>query len=344
MRLVSVAVGIALGSACVVDILPAPDASSAQSVGSGPIVPVDPDPVDPIDPIDAGPACTVAADPALALCAVDVAAVAGGLGFPDLQAAIDQGSPVVHVCPGTHLGGFHAPGYLSLRSASGDPADTVLSGGGFNRILSASSALEVVGLSFANGSTPDNGGAIEAGDALTVQCSVFVDNHAGYAGGAISSNASAAVSGSTFDGNTSGYEGGAIQARGDLGVTSSHFAGNHADYEGGAISWGDWTSKSLRVEDSTFEDNHADYEGGAVEIGTWAESDLVELRGSRFAGNSSGYGEGVVNFGSWGGFDGTIDACQFDGNDVAIGLGGWLEDGYDLDVTNTTFVGSPGSW
>ena len=41
---------------------------------------------------------------------------------------------------------------------------------------------------------------------------------------------------------------------------------------------------------------------------------------------------------------GVIDDFAFDGNDTAIGTNGHLDDGYTLDVTNTTFVGPQGSW
>lgn len=325
MRLFASTLSLVVLCACSTNLTVKPDDGAPTAAGPAtPALPPTPGAttsggsITPIEPIDPAPVCVADAGPELALCLPGVAAVAGFSPFPSIQAAI-AASPTVAVCPGTHHESLVASGPLTLRSASGDPADTVLSGDGVRRILTASGGLTVSGLGFVDGFDGYSGGAVEAAGDVTVACSVFRDSYADYGGGA-------------------------IQARGDLHITGSSFEGNSAGYEGGAVSWGDWTDGELTVEDSTFVGNHADYSGGAIQIGTWANADVIAITGSRFEGNTDGYDDGVVSFGSWGGFTGTIDGCHFEGNDVAIGTNGWLLDGYTLDVTGTTFVGAPGAW
>lgn len=267
---------------------------------------------------DVAALCVAEPTAALAQCAPGVAAVASGAAFPTISSALGTSAAVVYVCPGTWDEHLAPEDEVTLASASGDPADTVLTGGGQHRIITSAEPLTVVGLTFVDGHDGYDGGAISSGP-ITVSCSVFQDNVAD-------------------------YEGGALQIRGDATIQRTVFFGNYADYEGGAISWGDWDPFSLQIEDSLFEQNEADYEGGAIEIGTWADTDQIEILGTTFRENASAYGQGVVNFGSWGGFTGVIDACAFEDNDYAIATDGWLKQGYSLTVTNTSIVGAPGDW
>ena len=250
----------------------------------------------------------------LALCGAGSAAVAGGLTFGTIAAAVSSGASVVSVCPGTYEVALSIDG-IALQSASGDPSDTVLSGGGTHPIVYATNA-QVYGLSFVDGYSTYAGGALE-GRHTDVHCSVFEDNVAD-------------------------YQGGALQLRGDSTIVGTVFRGNHAGYEGGAISWGDWEDYTLVIEGSTFEQNTADYSGGAIEIGTWSY-DTVSITNSTYLDNNDTSSTGVVAFGSWGGFDAVIDGCAFAGNDQAIGLNGWLQEGYTIAVTDTSITGDPGN-
>lgn len=262
---------------------------------------------------------TCTPSPALALCEPGVAAIVDGAPYSSLEEAIGQAADVVDICPGLYDVNLRVDQPLLLRSASGSPADTILSGGGTHPILLAWADVHVMGLTFRDGWSDYAGGAVTAGTGFIAECSAF-------------------------EGNYAGYEGGAIQAIGDTLVLTSTFTDNEADYEGGAVSWGDWTSAALVVDGSTFTNNYAGYSGGAIEIGTWADDDHVAISNATFNDNSDAYGDGIVAFGSWGGFTGTIDQCAFSGNDVAIGRSGHLEEGYTLAVTNTTFNGDPGVW
>lgn len=256
---------------------------------------------------------------ALALCGPGIAAIVDGAGYADLTEAVGTGAAVINVCPGIYDVELTVGPSTTLRSASGTAEDTVLTGGGVHPIVWGAERLSVNGLTFRNGWSDYAGGALVAGDGFEARCSVFADNYAD-------------------------YEGGALALTGDASILGSEFTRNDAAYEGGALSWGDWSSFSLRVEDSQFLNNHAGYEGGAIEIGTWADDDQIDIVGSTFSHNSDDYSDGIVNFGSWGGFDGRIEGCSFDQNDVAIGANGWLRNGYTLDVTNTTFEGESGTW
>lgn len=257
------------------------------------------------------PSC--AATPNLAQCVPGVAAVAG-TPFSTIQAAIDSGASEVSVCPGTWDVSLTMTGG-TLRSASGSPSDTMLSGAGTHPMLEARD-VSIVGLGFTGGVSS-------------------------YAGGAVSLRGVNAIACSVFEGNRADYQGGAISARGDLTVHDTHFLSNHAGYEGGAISWGERANSTLTVTGSVFHGNTADYSGQAVELGTWGY-DAITFSANAFSDNTGT--RGVLNFGSWGGFDGVVDGCTFDETSTAIEVGGWNRDGYTMSVTGTTFTGPSGSW
>ena len=161
-----------------------------------------------------------------------------------------------------------------------------IDGGGAYRILtigsSAAPAVSIAGLTFANGKSSANGGAINlVGGTLTVSGGAFSNNGANSAsadGGAIYAAGTLTVSGSTFSGNSAAAYGGAIfSLSGPLTVTDSTFQGNSAS-GGGAIAG----NGASAVTNNTFSGNSAS-NGGAIYFATGTSSADNNL----FAGNNA---------------------------------------------------------
>lgn len=233
------------------------------------------------------------------LCAAGVAAFDGsGTTYATIQDALDASvaDDTVFVCPGTHTEGLVASvGPVLLRSASGDPSDTILDGEGVRQPLQATQDLTVQGLTFLDGFAGYDGGAIATSASLTVQCSVFDGNFADYEGGAIAFGTrepnTLTISGSTFTGNEAGYEGGALDigswAEGDVvTIEDSVFVNNLADYEGGAVNLGTWGSASLSITDSELRANDS-RTGAAIHLGGWSNDYQVTLDAVIISGNTA---------------------------------------------------------
>ncbi|MEL6342450.1 MAG: hypothetical protein AAFV53_04915 [Myxococcota bacterium] len=231
--------------------------------------------------------------------------------FSTIASAISAaGGEVVYLCPGTHTESLSISAPTTLAAASGDATDTILDGGGTQRLLVVSAETELYNLTFQNGYHSYDGGAITSTDTLSVYCSVFLDN-------------------------TADYEGGGISARGDLNLYYSRFDNNYADYEGGGVQWADWDPFILTIEGCEFVDNDARYEGGGLAIGSWAEGDEIAISDSLFEGNTTG-----ISVGTWGNATLTISDSNLIENDGAgLYLGGW-SDSYDVSVSDVTFDGN----
>ena len=110
-----------------------------------------------------------------------------------IQAAINaavSGQDEVVVSPGTYLEAINFNGKaITLRSASGDPADTIIDGGGSGTVVTCDSGE--TSTTVLDGFTITNGSAT-------------------YGGGMYNNNSSPTVSNCTFSGNTSTYEGGGM--------------------------------------------------------------------------------------------------------------------------------------
>ena len=189
-----------------------------------------------------------------------------------------------------------------------------ISGGDSYQIFQVSSTgdLTIEELTLSEGSTSDDGGAIEvSGGDLTVRDSVFEDNFAGDDGGAIFAGdsffdqGSVDIARSVFDNNESGDDGGAIrvfQIRFD--IDESRFTNNTSGGRGGAI---DLDSHYLTIRESVFQGNSSDSDGGAI----WISSEgRLDVSRSIFVQNSSDSDGGAI------GMDDTAD---------------------DLDIQNSTF-------
>ena len=189
-----------------------------------------------------------------------------------------------------------------------------ISGGDSYQIFQVSSTgdLTIEELTLSEGSTSDDGGAIEvSGGDLTVYDSVFMDNYAGDDGGAIFAGdtffdqGSVEIDRSVFDNNESGDDGGAIrvfQIRFD--IDESRFTNNTSGGRGGAI---DLDSHYLTIRESVFQGNSSDSDGGAIWISSEGQLDVSR---SIFVQNSSDSDGGAI------GMDDSAD---------------------DLDIQNSTF-------
>ncbi len=246
----------------------------------------------------------------------DVVALRGEHVHASIQEALDAGPTTsrVEICPGVHdldapltiTGGRHVT--LAAAAGEGDPAATVLDGGGATRLLHADEAgrLTLHDLTFRNAAvTSDDGGAVRARvDELAVARCAFTDNEAdgGGNGGAIAVTAttSVSVSETTFAGNT-GFDGGAFHAGtrgGPLAVTfaGTTWTGNGSTSFGGAFAVVGQHRATLDVTGSLFTANTTGYGGAVIHVYGPELSLEASFADTTFEGNASDYGAGVANF------------------------------------------------
>jgi len=244
--------------------------------------------------------------------------------FPTIAEALAAADrfDVVVLAPGTYTEThLLLPNGVSLRGASGNPADVVCDGQGDGPIFESLNGRERVafhGMTFRN-CVGVNGGAISLAirqGADIIDC-VFEDNTASEQGGAVyilqisaPDNQSATIVNCDFERNESGLDGGAVfalfapllvencrlqnNAAGRDGgaifapsrltvIVACDFIANTAEADGGAFDG----NGRCRISGSTFLDNSAVWGGGAVQI---AEN-LIDCL---FRGNSSGTAGGAV--------------------------------------------------
>ena len=212
---------------------------------------------------------------------------------------------ILYVCPGTYdiEEQIDVPDALTIEGVSGAAA-TVLDSDSTSRILQLDGDAIIRGLTFKDGDTGGDGGAILSdisGD-LTVEDSVFVNNQGFYGGAIYTHNGVIIIRSSTFTGNIADVDGGAVHAYYDLDlVIDSEFTTNHAEDDGGAIfvdddildDDGDGESGLIG---NTFSGNTADNSGGAVFLDADLEASSV-ISGNTFSSN-------VANEDETGGGDG----------------------------------------
>jgi predicted outer membrane repeat protein len=222
----------------------------------------------------------------------------------------------------------------SLSILGSGAALLTIDGNDASRIFTIDAGVNVTlsGLTFANGFSADDGGAIDNAGNLTVQTSTFRDNVSDRDGGAINNDGQLTVTVSTFTNNTTtdGF-GGALDNNepGTMTVTGSTFTGNRAldDGDGGAIE----NDGRLTVTGSRFTNNEAEDDGGAIDL----FGDLpVSITSSTFTGNIAG-GDGGAIF-SDGNGGATINFNTFNNNRAA--LGGAISN--DDESGNAIFTGN----
>ncbi len=146
-----------------------------------------------------------------------------------------------------------------------------------------SGTLKLVGLTFANGRTADEGGAIRNEGTLTIEDCVF-DGCGGRLGGAIYNESEATLScaGVLFTGNAAEFAGGALYNAGAATLFNATFRGNVSEGAGGAI----YGSGETQVVNSLFSGNKAGAQGGAIYLseGTFVGVNVTIARNAAASG------------------------------------------------------------
>lgn len=252
-------------------------------------------------------------------CAAGDAALVGTDRFATVEAAVESADDgaTVFVCPGTHRATIRlTQRRLAVASASGDPADTRLSGGYESPLVVADrSVLTLSAITLRHGRTSLGGGAVRAtnsalrlagvrlddnrarsggavsgsGTSVLVQASAFVANQAGDDGGGVALlDGCAEVQFTAFDDNFAGGQGGGLSAiRSTVSASSVTYLRNRALTQGGAMQ----VEGPLEVLGATFTDNAANERGGAIQ----ASTDAVSIEDTTFSGNGATDAGGALN-------------------------------------------------
>ena len=230
----------------------------------------------------------------------------GPADFASIQLAIADAGTVngdeIVVQPGTYIGAIDFLGKaITLRSASGNPADTTINGNGADHVVkfansedpnSVLDGFTITGGN-ANGSDPDNNG----GGIFIYWCSPTVTN-------------------CVLTGNTAYGGGGMYNYRSTVTITRCIFIGNNATLGGGMYNFNDLGA--VNVTDCRFFDNFASSAGGGIwNINTGSSTTITQCI---FSGNRSPYGGGIYNTTQ---SRPKITSCVFYGN-TASTLGGGI--------------------
>lgn len=183
---------------------------------------------------------------------------------------------------------------LIIEGSSSDKA--ILSGGGVDQILQHTSTedavLELRNLSFIDGYTTGNGGAVESSYGANVYNCKFQNNTAENYGGAIYNRASSRdsagrdhfvmdVQDTLFDNNIASLGGGFVTR--DVNVVDSVFTNNESNSVGGGFH-----GSKIRILRSILENNLAGNQGGGFHS-NWSHAEVTE---STFRSNSAPVGGG----------------------------------------------------
>jgi hypothetical protein len=241
---------------------------------------------------------------------------------PTIQAAIDlaaSGFDEVLVAPGTYAEAINFNGKaIVVRSASGDPNDTIIDGGGSVHVVQCISgeteATELHGFTITGGNAngggfPETvgGGLFCDGSSPTITDCVFALNLGGLGAGAyLSNNSNAIMTNCTFDRNVAGVFGGAMYNSGDSSpaLTGCRFVANRAG--SGAAIYNTNVSSPL-IAKCSFIGNIANNEGGAVYNVTGSDPLVIHCI---FRGNIAHMGAGLFTSNSLP----MVINCAFSGN------------------------------
>jgi autotransporter family porin len=209
---------------------------------------------------------------------------------------------------------------------------TIINGTNSNWIFNIQSGVNVAifNLTFANGKSTSNGGAIYNYGTLTVNDGTFTNN-AATNGGAIYNYGTLIVNNSTFTNNAATYGGAIYNNGGTLTVTSSAFTGNTASDYGGAIR----NAGHLTVTSSTFTGNTANDYGGAIY--NYGTLNNVAVTGSTFIDNTANDAGGAI-YNNGGTF--AVNSRDFTGNTANDAGGAIYNNGGTFAVTSSAFTGN----
>ncbi len=215
-----------------------------------------------------------------------------------------------------------------------------ISGAGTYRVIYTGAALNVEGLTIANGfaAAGDLGGGIyNSFSSLSVSNSTFSGNYGGYGGGGIMNDrGTATISNCTFTGNSGGNHGGGIfNYVGPLTITNSTFSGNSTVNYHGAGIYNEYGTAN--ISNSTFSGNSAAGYGGAIDNYNEATANISN---STFSSNSAFYSGGAIENYS----DATVNItnCTFSGNSAMNESGGGIFNysSSTANISNSTFSGN----
>lgn len=272
-----------------------------------------------------------------------------GTGFATIQEAIDVavGGDEIEVAPGTYLPtatiDFMGKA-ITLRSASGDPNDTILDGqGSLWHVVQCVSGEDpntvLEGFTITGGNAVGNpvtskrgGGMYNENSSPTVTKCIFSGNVARkYGGGICNSLSSPIIINCIFQENVSiyfGLGGGMSNLSSSPTIMNCSFIGNTADYGGGMSNSG----SNPIVTNCSFFSNIAPRNGGGMRN----DSSNPIVTNCTFNNNSAGGGGGMYNISS----NPELKNCTFSGNSVSLDGGGIYNYDSSLTLVNCNIIGN----
>ena len=258
-----------------------------------------------------------------------------------IQAAIEASvnGDMIEADPGTYNEAINFTGKaITLRSASGDPNDTIIDGNGALHVIqcvggegsrTVLSGFTITGGN-ANGSIPNStgGGMYNSYSSPTVTNCSFSGNTATFGGsGMFNQNSNPVVTHCSFSGNTATFGGGGMyNANSNPTVTHCSFSSNTATDGSGMYNSG----SSPKVTYCSFSGNTATFGGGMFNN----HSNPIVINCS-FSGNTAGFGGGMNNSTS----SPTVTNCSFSGNTAINSGGGMYNSDSSPTVTNCILWG-----
>jgi predicted outer membrane repeat protein len=266
--------------------------------------------------------------------------------FYGLQDAIDASAPddLIEADPQTYFEAINFNGKaITLRSASGDPNDTIIDGAGHFHAVQCVSGEEpntlLKGLTITGG-IADGPGLDRAGGGMlnsnnsspTVHNCRFHGNQADLGGGMFNeTGCSPTITQCRFTDNSAGLDGGGMYISfGSSPLIHCSFSENSATRNGGGIHI---EGSGPLITDGSFINNTA-HNGAGMAIASGGNPMIARCR---FAGNSAtNLGGGLVGLSS----TVTTMSCNFTGNSAALFGGGFASISGTDTVTNCSFTGN----
>ena len=184
-----------------------------------------------------------------------------------LQEAIDASvnGDVIAADPGTYHEAINFHGLaITLRSTSGNPADTIIDGGGNSSVVlcvnGEGSDTILEGFTITGGNDNAGGGMLNSFSSPTVTHCIFSSNLAEFGGGMYNLASSPTMTNCTFSGNTANGGGGMYNNDSSPAVTHCIFSSNLAEFGGGMFNW----VSSPTITNCTFSVNTANGDGGGM--------------------------------------------------------------------------------
>jgi predicted outer membrane repeat protein len=222
---------------------------------------------------------------------------------PTIQAGIDAasaGDTVLVACGTYYEHDIEMKSGISLLSETGDSECVTIDATSSGRIMSCEDLADltsVIGITFANGYTEEDGGGVKchSTDLLIDSCQ-FIRNWAGYGGGlSCTGYSSLSVITSSFIENASDVGGAILANRSSVWINGCTFSYNSTPGFGGAIHG--QSEAAFTIESSLFSFNVATWGGG---ISLYGSSAPVNVIGCVFERNVAEYGGGVSHHQGYG--------------------------------------------